>query len=344
MVEMLKKRFGRDKIYLVGHSWGSLLGMIEISRHPESFYAYVGVGQFVDVTQGDRIGYDYTLNKAREVGNEAAIQELEKIGPPPYDSFDTFLTFRKWIIPMGGVFYSPTYIQDVMITDIRNASEYTGEEKENYEMGEGLLVSTIVPELPKYNLLNQIHEVKVPVYFFAGKADYNTPLKLVEKLYEQLAAPYKELFLFEKSGHAPNYEEENKFAQIMNQHVFNQTYYSPVVDKPVRIFLNGKTLNLKPLLSDGQLLLPLRHTMEELEATVQWTAAANTVLVTSDRMKATLALGSEVAESGDQEVRLSTPASLVEGSTYVTVQILEEVLHLQVDWNPAKNEMNIFSK
>ena len=253
MVEMLKKRFGRERIYLVGHSWGSLLGMIEISRHPESFYAYVGVGQFVDVTQGDRMGYDYTLNKAREVGNVAAIKELEGIGPPPYDSFDTFLAYRKWLIAMGGVFYSPTYIQDVMIPDIRNASEYTEAEKENHEMGEGLLTSTVIPELPEYNLLNQIHEVKVPVYFVAGKADYNTPLKLVEKLNEQLVAPHKELFLFEKSGHAPNYEEEQKFAQIMNQYVFNKTYYNPVADKPVRILLNGKDVNLKHELSDGQL-------------------------------------------------------------------------------------------
>ena len=84
--------------------------------------------------------------------------------------------------------------------------------------------------------------------------------------------------------------------------------------------------------------------MEVLGATIKWEDATNTVLVATDRVKATLTLGSAVAKSDNQEVEFATPVSLVEGSTYVTVQVLEEVFHLQVDWNPATNEMFIFSK
>ncbi|MED4585767.1 alpha/beta hydrolase [Brevibacillus choshinensis] len=226
MVELLKKRFGREKIYLAGHSWGSLLGMMEVKRNPESFYAYIGIGQFVDVTRGDKIGYEYTLNKAKEVGNQQAIRELQGIGAPPYDSLATFMQYRKWIVQLGGVFYSPTYIQDIMIPDIQKATEYTDDEKKNYEVGEVILTTTILPELPKYNLLEMIDQVEVPVYFITGRYDYNTPYELVEQLYNKMKAPHKEIIWFEKSGHAPNYEEEQKFAEVMNEHIFSQTYPS----------------------------------------------------------------------------------------------------------------------
>ncbi|MET3291157.1 UNVERIFIED_CONTAM: pimeloyl-ACP methyl ester carboxylesterase [Brevibacillus sp. OAP136] len=224
MVEMLKKRFKREKMYLMGHSWGSLLGMLEVKKNPQSFYAYIGVGQYVDVTKGDKIGYDYTLAKAKAEGNQQAVQELQAIGAPPYDSLSTFLRFRKWIVPMGGVFYSPTYIQDVMIPDIQKATEYTEEEKKNYETAEVMLITALLPELPKYNLLEMIDQVDVPVYYMMGRYDHNTPYELVDQFYNKLKAPHKELIWFDKSGHAPNYEEEEKFAQVLNEHIFSQTF------------------------------------------------------------------------------------------------------------------------
>ncbi|MGD8190633.1 alpha/beta fold hydrolase [Brevibacillus ginsengisoli] len=224
MVEMLKKRFGREKIYLAGHSWGSLLGMLEVKKNPQSFYAYIGIGQFVDVTKGDKIGYDYTLKKAKEVGNQQAVRELQAIGAPPYKSFTDFLMYRKWIVQLGGVFYSPTYIQDVMIPDVQKATEYTEDEKENFETGAITLFTAISPELPKYNLLEMIDQVEVPVYFMTGRYDHNTPYELTEQLYQKLKAPQKELIWFEKSGHAPNYEEEEKFAEVLNEHIFSQTF------------------------------------------------------------------------------------------------------------------------
>lgn len=125
---------------------------------------------------------------------------------------------------MGGVFYSPTYIQDVMIPDIQKATEYTEEEKKNYETAEVMLITALLPELPKYNLLEMIDQVDVPVYYMMGRYDHNTPYELVDQFYNKLKAPHKELIWFDKSGHAPNYEEEEKFAQVLNEHIFSQTF------------------------------------------------------------------------------------------------------------------------
>ncbi|MGB5690767.1 MAG: alpha/beta hydrolase, partial [Woeseiaceae bacterium] len=48
VVDALRKRFGQERIYLLGHSHGSYLGILAVSRHPELFHAYIGVGQVVD--------------------------------------------------------------------------------------------------------------------------------------------------------------------------------------------------------------------------------------------------------------------------------------------------------
>jgi pimeloyl-ACP methyl ester carboxylesterase len=86
---LLRQRFKQDKIYLMGHSRGSILGIKSIQRHPELFAAYIGVGQFVNFVEGECISYKYALNTAREKNITEAIRELEAIGPPPYEDDGT---------------------------------------------------------------------------------------------------------------------------------------------------------------------------------------------------------------------------------------------------------------
>jgi len=54
----LAHRFGREKVTLVGHSWGSVIGMLAVSRRPDLFDAYVGIGQVSNAAEGERISYD----------------------------------------------------------------------------------------------------------------------------------------------------------------------------------------------------------------------------------------------------------------------------------------------
>ena len=80
----LCRRFGQEKIYLAGHSWGSLLGVLTVSRHPELYVAYVGFGQAVDMDEGERLSYAWTLDQARKAGDARSTAKLERIGAPPY--------------------------------------------------------------------------------------------------------------------------------------------------------------------------------------------------------------------------------------------------------------------
>ena len=82
----LRERFDEEKIYLVGNSWGTTLGVLAVQRHPELFHAYVGTGQMVSQRETDILFYADTLAWADHAGNDALATRLRQIGPPPYTS------------------------------------------------------------------------------------------------------------------------------------------------------------------------------------------------------------------------------------------------------------------
>ena len=93
LINYLRERFQKEKIYLVGHSWGSYLGIITVSRHPELFYAYVGIGQVVDETESGLIQDEFIRKKATETDNKEALADLEKFGAGARE---------KWLFKFGG--------------------------------------------------------------------------------------------------------------------------------------------------------------------------------------------------------------------------------------------------
>lgn len=98
MVNYLRKRFGRDKIFVLGHSWGSILGLQLAHNHPELLYAYIGVGQDTDSWQNEVVLYRDTLAEARRTQNKDAIQQLTSIAPYPSPNitFKQIRVMREW--------------------------------------------------------------------------------------------------------------------------------------------------------------------------------------------------------------------------------------------------------
>ena len=82
VVNYLRNRFNKDKIYFVGHSWGSILGVSYLMKYPETIKAYVGMGQFVNGDLNEKMSYEFVVNYAKEHNNKKAIKDLEKIGAP----------------------------------------------------------------------------------------------------------------------------------------------------------------------------------------------------------------------------------------------------------------------
>lgn len=220
LTKILIKRFKKEKIYLIGHSWGSLLGVLVAHRFPEDYYAFIGIGQLINLNENERISYEFVLNEAIKRNNKIAIQELESI--KPYTGLNTKkrLIQRKWLKQFGGATQGP-YKRIAMGI---GSPEYSF--IDIIKLIKGILFSFkyLWNDLFNYNLMDMVHELQLPVYFFTGKNDYNTPFELSERYFKLLKAPKKEYIYFEESTHAPNFEENKKYNEILISKVLKETY------------------------------------------------------------------------------------------------------------------------
>lgn len=225
IVSYLKNRFNVEKIFLIGHSWGSRLGLYAIQKNPESFMAYVGVGQELVSYEGELISYQYTVMKAKDANNLRAIKELQEIGEPQSgdytkmykNGFWGLVKQKDWLLKLGGERYGKTKYTD-WIFSIWFSREYSFLDLIKYGRGSGFSAGSIIydPDFNDINFFQEIPEVKVPAFFISGASDYNTPWTLVQDYCNKLKSPYKEFIKFDKSGHSPVFEEPEKFnAEIL---------------------------------------------------------------------------------------------------------------------------------
>jgi pimeloyl-ACP methyl ester carboxylesterase len=215
LVAELLARFGRKKLFLVGHSWGSILGLKVTEKRPEVIHAYIGMGQVVHMIRGEQISYRFTLEEARKRGRRKAVRQLESIGVPPYKDLASAGIQRKWLYKFNGAtFEGTTYgtllcnlsLRDTSIGDIVR-----------FIRGAMFSLKCLEEQQMKIDFLSEPPELRVPVYFCCGRRDYNVPFELVLEFYEKLNAPHKEIVWFEKSGHLPGFEEPGEFSRFCSR-------------------------------------------------------------------------------------------------------------------------------
>lgn len=222
VTDYLQQEFLQTRVFVVGHSWGSLLGMLTAKKYPHLFEGFIGVGQFVSGKENEAISYQFTKDCAKQRKNKRAIAQLEQINQPhPYGTidpdgkwFNDLLIQREWLFRFEGCIYGESnrlkWALPYFITP-----EYSWLDFVKFLKGYYYSLRLMWPEIVKYNLFEQIPQMEIPCYFFIGKHDYNTPFELAQRYFEQLKAPRKELIWFENSAHHPMYEEAPKFNALL---------------------------------------------------------------------------------------------------------------------------------
>jgi pimeloyl-ACP methyl ester carboxylesterase len=206
LAEYLRKHLGKDKIIIVGHSFGSILGLGMARARPDLFSAYVGTGQVADETRNYSVAYDALLKKARTVHNQDAIDDLTRVGPPPYKSGEGFGVQRKWsnsfegadqFLPgtLGLSLVSPGY----SVEDINDAAD-----------GQVLSADRLVPQTASLGPKELGVEFSIPMFIFEGAEDFTTPTELARQYEQSMKAPQK-AFVEIPGGHFAVFMHSDQF-------------------------------------------------------------------------------------------------------------------------------------
>ena len=213
VIEYVRNKFRQNKIFIAGHSWGSILGIKLAERYPELFHAYIGIGQVVHMEKGERISYEYALRKAREEGHARAERELSALGENAYTDYRKLAIQRKWLRTFQGVMYRQR-VDQLLVPRMLRSSEYNLLDLFRFVRGSLFSIKHMWEEVCQTNLEN-VTQLQIPVFLCMGRHDYNTPFELAEAFFNNLQAPVKTWEWFENSAHCPHFEEPEK----MNKHL-----------------------------------------------------------------------------------------------------------------------------
>lgn len=215
LTNYLRETFGQQKIFLVGESWGSALGIFLIDRYPEVYEAFIGTGQMVDFDGTERLNYEKALELAVAADDRKTIDKLEANGPPPYYGSDVVWKSAVYLNYLSAAMAQNPAIHNAGYNTFRDifSSEYGLLDKVNFFRGLVNTYNQVYPQLYEIDLRTDYARLEVPVYFFEGRHDINAPTALVEEYLAVLDAPDKEIVWFEHSGHSPWINERDKFVQ-----------------------------------------------------------------------------------------------------------------------------------
>lgn len=213
LIQMLLQKFGQRKVYLVGHSWGSILGLMLCQHCPELIQIYVGCGQVVDMKQSCRCAYDFAWNHA----SEQERRRLEMINPSylageSKDWLQDLLFTTKLVVKYKGSLYGASNYNKLIIPFL-NSKEYSLKNLLERQKGSLQSIQALWQEVMTVSFTD-ISAYNVPVVFVEGKFDFHVSSELVKNYYDTIVSE-KQFYLFENSCHFPQWSEALLFHRVM---------------------------------------------------------------------------------------------------------------------------------
>lgn len=221
----LKQRFNKDKIILVGHSWGSVLGTMAVQTYPEDYSAYIGVAQIVNTPDNERVGYAKTLEMAKAAGNLTDIKALEAVAPYPPSEYGSsymtdMITVRTYQSKYGlSVNMGLGDVIRILATPYYSCSELKNSflfNQQNVLDTQGGLVPFVMEQA---DIRNYGADYQVPVYYIMGENDYNSPYPLAKDFFDEIVAPDKQIFLIPDADHMPFLSRKAEFDRILLEEI-----------------------------------------------------------------------------------------------------------------------------
>ena len=225
LIDYLCEKLGKEKLFLLGGSWGTELGTFVCRDHPDRVAGYVGYGQVVNGIENEKRSYVFAMKMAQAAGDMKSVAALERVGPPvngQYNPvFEGLMTQRRILSKYGGhSVKKESYLRGTALPILRSR-ELSPADKLGVLKGYKLCLTQMWPTLVYYDFTAQRLSFKMPYYIFQGRMDENTPASLIEEYYESITAPDKALVWFENSAHGPLGEEPEKFKELLREKLLN---------------------------------------------------------------------------------------------------------------------------
>lgn len=209
VVERLRRLTGRERIVLVGHSWGSALGLLYARRHPAKVAALLATGVVTSTAAGQSAQYDFVREQAQRRGDDEALGKLREIGPPPFTARRE-LAIQDLVDRYGGYFHRrPSFAWATvraMAAGITSPTDIA-----RIIRGNNVSLEAMNDELSRLDLTTTVRRLETPVGFLLGRHDRQTDARLAAAYFQTLQAPDKALVWFENSAHNPPFEEPEAF-------------------------------------------------------------------------------------------------------------------------------------
>ena len=207
LTEILRDRFDERRIYLMGESWGSILGVLAVQRRPDLYYAWIGSGQMVDVVETDRRVYRDLVDYAARTGDGALAAKLAEIGEPPYRDIPwANANLLAWYEYLYAPYTpSPGYLARGEAGGLDPfgilGSEYNLVEKTTVLRGLIDTFALLYPQLYGIDFRRDVARLEVPVYMLDGAAELEGRRDLALEWFEGLTAPSKTRITFDGAAH-----------------------------------------------------------------------------------------------------------------------------------------------
>ncbi len=227
MSKYLKKRFGKEKIYIMGFSGGSYIALKTVQAHPENYYAYIGMAQIVTCDdENDTYIYDFMKKVFTQRKDKGRLRKMEKCVVHLDNGRVKTNNWAKFIGLLhdagGGTIRDKSEFEGIVIP-IMKCKCYTFKEKMDYIKGMYFYRTTKLKEEESQNdFRKSAPKIEIPIYFLSGAYDYNAPWPLVEEYCDQLDAPVKRFYSFAESAHSPLWEQPEEAVKIMTTDIYER--------------------------------------------------------------------------------------------------------------------------
>ncbi len=216
----LKERFHKEKIYIMGFSGGTHIGLQTVAQYPDEYYAYIAMSQVV--TKGpdnDTLMYNFMKEVFTKRKDKKRLKKLEACVTKDEEGIVTCKNWYTYVDLLhqagGGTIKDKTEFEGIVLPILKSHC-YTVKEKFDYIKGMKMYRKTpFYEDCQQHDYRKMITKVDIPVYFISGNYDYNCPWPLVEEYYSILDAPKKRFYLIEDAAHSPLWEQSEKVVDIM---------------------------------------------------------------------------------------------------------------------------------